>query len=104
MRGMTIGMRLLTAAGLSTPGALVTHRSALEDIGEAFETAVDKPDGFVKATVTFRLGAADLGGGAHDQRAGQHEGTLSPCVAARSRLSRSRQRSARSRRRGCGPS
>jgi L-iditol 2-dehydrogenase len=52
MRGMTIGMRLLTAGRLSLQG-LVTHRFGLDDINEAFATAVDKPEGFVKSTVTF---------------------------------------------------
>jgi L-iditol 2-dehydrogenase len=52
MRGMTVGMRLLTSGRISLDG-LVTHRFALEDINSAFETAVDKPEGFVKATVTF---------------------------------------------------
>ena len=52
MRGMTIGMRLLTAGRLSLQG-LVTHRFGLDDINEAFATAVDKPDGFVKSTVTL---------------------------------------------------
>jgi threonine dehydrogenase-like Zn-dependent dehydrogenase len=48
---MTVGMRLLTAGRISLDG-LVTDRFRLEDINEAFRIAVDKPDGFVKATVT----------------------------------------------------
>jgi threonine dehydrogenase-like Zn-dependent dehydrogenase len=52
MRGMTIGMRLL-AAGQVSIEPLVTHRFALDDIGRAFQTAFDKPDGFVKATVVM---------------------------------------------------
>jgi len=52
MRGMTMGMRLLEAGRLSLE-PLVTHRYAVEDIGTAFETLAAKPDGFVKATVTF---------------------------------------------------
>jgi hypothetical protein len=32
---------------------VVTHRFGLDDINEAFATAVDKPEGFVKSTVTF---------------------------------------------------
>ena len=32
---------------------LVTHRFSLEDIDKAFRTAVEKPPGFVKATVTL---------------------------------------------------
>jgi len=45
-------MRLLTSGKLSLEG-LVTHSYALEDVNEAFATAVDKPQGFVKSTVTF---------------------------------------------------
>jgi 2-desacetyl-2-hydroxyethyl bacteriochlorophyllide A dehydrogenase len=52
MRGMTIGMRLL-AAGAIDLEPLVTHRFELSEIGQAFQTAVDKPDGFVKATVVM---------------------------------------------------
>jgi threonine dehydrogenase-like Zn-dependent dehydrogenase len=52
MRGMSVGMRLLTAGRISLDG-LVTHRFGLDDINDAFATAVDKPEGFVKATVTF---------------------------------------------------
>lgn len=50
MRGMSVGMRLLRSGQLSLRG-LVTHRFALDDINDAFRTAVDKPEGFVKATV-----------------------------------------------------
>jgi L-iditol 2-dehydrogenase len=50
MRGMTIGSRLLAAGHLSLE-PLVTHRFGLDDIGAAFQTAMDKPPGFVKATV-----------------------------------------------------
>jgi threonine dehydrogenase-like Zn-dependent dehydrogenase len=50
MRGMTIGMRLLTAGSVSLE-PLVSHRFGLADIGQAFQTAYDKPEGFVKATV-----------------------------------------------------
>jgi L-iditol 2-dehydrogenase len=52
MRGMSVGMRLLRSGKLSLEG-LVSHRFGLEDINEAFATAVEKPEGFVKATVTF---------------------------------------------------
>jgi threonine dehydrogenase-like Zn-dependent dehydrogenase len=48
--GMRAGMRLLTSGRISID-ELVTHRFALEDIGSAFRTAIDKPEGFVKATV-----------------------------------------------------
>lgn len=50
MRGMTIGTRLLTSGALSL-APLVTHRFDLADIGQAFQTAVDKPHGFAKAVV-----------------------------------------------------
>lgn len=53
MRGMRIGMRLLASGRLSMDG-LVTHRFPLEAIDEAFRTAIDKPSGFVKATVEPR--------------------------------------------------
>jgi 2-desacetyl-2-hydroxyethyl bacteriochlorophyllide A dehydrogenase len=52
MRGMTIGVRLLEAGSISMDG-LITHRFALADINDAFATAEKKPDGFVKATITF---------------------------------------------------
>jgi threonine dehydrogenase-like Zn-dependent dehydrogenase len=51
MGGMRAGMRLLTSGRLAL-GDLVTHRFALEDVNEAFAVAVEKPIGFVKATVT----------------------------------------------------
>jgi 2-desacetyl-2-hydroxyethyl bacteriochlorophyllide A dehydrogenase len=50
MRGMRIGMRLLTSGRLSLDG-LVTHRYALQDINQAFAVAYEKPIGFVKSTV-----------------------------------------------------
>jgi L-iditol 2-dehydrogenase len=50
LRGMRMGMRLLTT-GRVRLDELVTHRYPLERIDEAFRTAVDKPEGFVKATV-----------------------------------------------------
>jgi 2-desacetyl-2-hydroxyethyl bacteriochlorophyllide A dehydrogenase len=52
MRGMRQGMRLLTSGRIALDD-LVTHRFALEDVNEAFATAVQKPPGFVKATVTM---------------------------------------------------
>jgi L-iditol 2-dehydrogenase len=48
---MRAGMRLLTSGRLALDD-LVTHRFALADVNEAFAVAVEKPDGFVKATVT----------------------------------------------------
>jgi L-iditol 2-dehydrogenase len=50
LRGMETGMRLVRA-GLVDLSAHVTHRFELADIAEAFDAAVEKPDGFVKATV-----------------------------------------------------
>jgi L-iditol 2-dehydrogenase len=50
LRGMDRGMRLLTSGRVSLDG-LVTHRFELDRIDEAFATAVERPDGFVKATV-----------------------------------------------------
>ena len=50
MRGMRIGMRLLTSGRLDVAD-LLTHRYPLGDIGAAFEAALAKPEGFVKATV-----------------------------------------------------
>jgi len=50
MRGMRIGMRLLTSGRLSLED-LVTHRYPLSQINQAFATACEKPEGFVKSTV-----------------------------------------------------
>jgi L-iditol 2-dehydrogenase len=52
MRGMRQGMRLLTSGRIGLDD-LVTHRFALQQVNEAFATAVQKPPGFVKATVTM---------------------------------------------------
>jgi threonine dehydrogenase-like Zn-dependent dehydrogenase len=52
MRGMRAGMRLLTSGRLSLE-ELVTHRFGLEEVNEAFAVAVEKPAGFVKATVSM---------------------------------------------------
>jgi L-iditol 2-dehydrogenase len=49
--GMRAGMRLVTSGRVSLEG-LVTHRFPLATIDEAFRTAIEKPEGFVKATVT----------------------------------------------------
>jgi L-iditol 2-dehydrogenase len=51
LRGMRVGMRLLTSGRLSLDD-LVTHRFGLDDVSRAFEIAVEKPAGFVKATVS----------------------------------------------------
>jgi 2-desacetyl-2-hydroxyethyl bacteriochlorophyllide A dehydrogenase len=53
MRGMGAGMRLLTSGALALDD-LVTHRFTLEDVNDAFAVAVEKPPGFVKATVSAR--------------------------------------------------
>jgi L-iditol 2-dehydrogenase len=50
LRGMRIGMRLLTSGRIHLD-ELVTHRFSLDEIDTAFHTAIDKPPGFVKATV-----------------------------------------------------
>jgi L-iditol 2-dehydrogenase len=51
LRGMRAGMRLVTSGRISLDG-LVTHRFPLATIDQAFRTAIEKPEGFVKATVT----------------------------------------------------
>ena len=51
LRGMRVGMRLLTSGRLNLEG-LVSHRFSLENIQDAFRTAYEKPEGFVKATVS----------------------------------------------------
>jgi len=58
MRGMRIGMRLLTSGRLRLDG-LVTHHFPLHEINRAFQTAHEKPKGFVKSTVEIN------GAGAH---------------------------------------
>jgi L-iditol 2-dehydrogenase len=50
MRGMRAGMRLVNA-GILDASSLVTASYPLGRIGEAFETAAAKPDGFLKAVV-----------------------------------------------------
>jgi len=50
MHGMRTGMRLLRSGRVSVAD-LVTHRFLLDDIDAAFRAAVEKPPGFVKATV-----------------------------------------------------
>jgi L-iditol 2-dehydrogenase len=67
LRGMRIGMRLLTSGRVRLDG-LVTHRFPLERIDEAFRTAIDKPEGFVKATVlpsVSRPGSTRIDGEGH---------------------------------------
>jgi L-iditol 2-dehydrogenase len=55
MRGMRIGMRLLTSGRISLE-ELVTHRFGLSEINQAFQAAHEKPDGFVKSTVVMKQG------------------------------------------------
>lgn len=50
LRGMEVGSRLL-GAGIVDLSAHVTHRFELAEIADAFDTALAKPEGFVKATV-----------------------------------------------------
>jgi len=50
LRGMRRGMRLLMSGRISLDG-LVTHAVPLERIDEGFRVAIEKPAGFVKATV-----------------------------------------------------
>jgi threonine dehydrogenase-like Zn-dependent dehydrogenase len=52
MRGMDVGMRLVSSGALTTHD-LVTHRFPLEQINDAFAALRDKPDGFVKAVITL---------------------------------------------------
>jgi threonine dehydrogenase-like Zn-dependent dehydrogenase len=52
MRGMRTGMRLLSSDRLEI-GDLVTHRFSLDEVGDAFQIAVDKPAGFLKSTVVI---------------------------------------------------
>jgi 2-desacetyl-2-hydroxyethyl bacteriochlorophyllide A dehydrogenase len=52
LRGMRIGMRLLTSGRLSLDD-LVTHRFQLSEINQAFRTAHEKPQGFIKSTVVM---------------------------------------------------
>jgi 2-desacetyl-2-hydroxyethyl bacteriochlorophyllide A dehydrogenase len=53
LRGMRIGMRLLTSRRMSIDD-LVTHRFQLSEINQAFRTAYEKPQGFVKSTVLMQ--------------------------------------------------
>jgi threonine dehydrogenase-like Zn-dependent dehydrogenase len=52
MRGMRTATRLLTSGRIALDD-LVTHRFRLDDVDRAFATAIEKPPGFVKATVTM---------------------------------------------------
>ncbi len=50
MHGMRVGMRLLVSGRIRLDD-LVTHRYSLDEVGDAFAVAYDKPDGFLKSTV-----------------------------------------------------
>ena len=52
LRGMRIGMRLLTSGRLSLDD-LVSHRFGLNEINQAFLAAHEKPEGFVKSTIVM---------------------------------------------------
>jgi 2-desacetyl-2-hydroxyethyl bacteriochlorophyllide A dehydrogenase len=52
LRGMRIGMRLLTSGRLSLED-LVTHRFGLDEIHQAFLAAHEKPEGFIKSTIVM---------------------------------------------------
>jgi 2-desacetyl-2-hydroxyethyl bacteriochlorophyllide A dehydrogenase len=54
LRGMRIGMRLLTSGRLSLED-LVTHRFGLHEINQAFVAAHEKPEGFVKSTIVMKI-------------------------------------------------
>ena len=57
MRGMRIGVRLMDEGALRV-APLITHRYPLPAIAEAFDTAMHKPSGFLKATIEPRVAAA----------------------------------------------
>ncbi|MDQ2692587.1 MAG: zinc-binding dehydrogenase, partial [Chloroflexota bacterium] len=52
LRGMRMGMRLLTSRRLRLDD-LVSHRFPLRDINQAFLAAHEKPEGFVKSTIVM---------------------------------------------------
>jgi threonine dehydrogenase-like Zn-dependent dehydrogenase len=52
LHGMRTGMRLLRSGQIGLDD-LVSHRFSLGEIDKAFQTAHDKPTGFVKAVVVF---------------------------------------------------
>jgi threonine dehydrogenase-like Zn-dependent dehydrogenase len=53
MQGIRAGMKLMEKGKLIME-PLVTHRFALDRIGEAFETSASKPPGFMKAIIVAR--------------------------------------------------
>ncbi|MBO7745330.1 zinc-binding dehydrogenase [Paenibacillus sp. MWE-103] len=52
LKGIRTGIKLLEASQL-TVAPLLSHYFELKDINAAFRTAASKPDGFLKAVVTF---------------------------------------------------
>ncbi|HEX2051870.1 MAG TPA: zinc-binding dehydrogenase [Actinomycetota bacterium] len=50
LRGMRVALRLMESGRVST-AELVTHRFTLDHVDTAFQTALARPDGFVKAVV-----------------------------------------------------
>jgi threonine dehydrogenase-like Zn-dependent dehydrogenase len=52
MRGLREAIDAV-ASGRLDPAALYTHRYPLERLGEALQATRDKPDGFVKALITY---------------------------------------------------
>lgn len=52
VEGMRTGLKML-AGGKLLMEPLVTHRFAIENINEGFETAASKPNGYVKGVVVF---------------------------------------------------
>jgi threonine dehydrogenase-like Zn-dependent dehydrogenase len=50
MHGMRVGMRLLVSGRIRLDD-LVTHRFSLDQVGDAFAVAYEKPEGFSKSTV-----------------------------------------------------
>jgi threonine dehydrogenase-like Zn-dependent dehydrogenase len=53
LQGMHTAVKLVTSGDLN-PEPLYTHRYPLEQIGDAFETAASRPDGFMKALLMYQ--------------------------------------------------
>lgn len=51
-KGMQIGLRLLEMEKINVK-ELITHRFSLYDINQGFQTAIDKPNGFIKGMIHF---------------------------------------------------
>lgn len=50
LKSMRIGLEL-ERSGLINTGALVSHRFRIDEVDEAFQALVDKPEGFIKSVV-----------------------------------------------------